>query len=217
VGGESVSLAFLPIAWGLPALPIVLLTILLGWLSSLFLGWLLHVLFADRMLRAAVTASRRTGLSFVLGLASAPLMVIAFVLLFITVLGIPLALLLPIAYWLLMWAGQLASSYVLGCKLMGRRLADRWAFAPLALGTLFVAAFFVAGAVFSSGSGFLRGGALFFDLLGLLLLTGLTVIGTGAFLVSRLGAQPSDLHARPHEIPGTAAPLSAAVAPLPRP
>jgi len=219
VGGESVSLGFLPIAWGLPALPILLGVMFLGWLSALFLGWLLHILFPDRMLRAAVTASRRTGLSFVMGLVSAPLMVIACVLLLITVLGIPIALLLPIAYWLLTWAGQLAATQVLGSKLMRRSLTERWSFAPLALGTLFIAGFFVVGAIFGSGSGVLSTAALFFDLLGLLMLTGLTVIGTGAFLVSRLGSQPADLFARPQAVGasgGTAippAPIAAPAAP----
>ena len=214
VAGQIVSLGFLPIAWGLPALPLVLAAIFGAWLSSLFFGWLLQMLFPDRMLRAAVTVSRRTGLALVLGLVSAPLMVIACVLLLITVLGIPIALLLPVAYWLLTWAGQLVASYILGCKLMRRNITDRWSFAPMALGTLFVAAFFVMGAVFGSGAGFMRGGALFFHLLGVLLLVGLTIIGTGAFLVSRFGSQPADVFARPRPLSGGAPGTPFAGAPL---
>jgi hypothetical protein len=206
VGGQIVSLGFLPIAWGLPALPLMLAVILGGWLSSLFLGWLLHVLFPDRMLRAAVTASRRTGLALVLGLVSAPLMIIACVLLLITVLGIPIALLLPVAYWLLTWAGLLIGSYVLGCKLMRRSVADPWGFAPMALGSLFVAALFALGAVLGSGVGFMRGGAVFFYLLGLLMMFGLTIIGIGAVLASRFGSQPADVFAHPRAHPGGATP-----------
>jgi len=191
VEGNSVSLGLLPLAWGLPALPIVLGMILAGWLSMLFLAWLLHLLFADRMERAAQTASRRTGLSLLMGFISAPLMVLACVLLLVTVLGIPFAFLLPIAYAVLTLAGQLAATYVLGSKLMRRRLGDPWAFTPIVTGTLFIAAFFVIGAFFASGTGFVRTAALFFDLLGALLLAGLTVIGTGAFLVSRFGSRPS--------------------------
>jgi hypothetical protein len=191
VEGNSVSLGLLPLAWGLPALPVVLGMILAGWLSMLFLAWLLHLLFADRMERAAQTASRRTGLSLLMGFISAPLMVLACVLLLVTVLGIPFAFLLPIAYAVLTLAGQLAATYVLGSKLMRRRLGDPWAFTPIVTGTLFIAAFFVIGAFFASGTGFVRTAALFFDLLGALLLAGLTVIGTGAFLVSRFGSRPS--------------------------
>ena len=189
VEGNSVSLGLLPVAWGLPALPVVLGIILAGWLCMLFLGWLLHLLFAERMERAAQTASRRTGLSLLMGFVSAPLMVLACVLLLVTVLGIPFAFLLPIAYAVLTLAGQLAATYVLGSKLMRRGLGDRWAFAPIAMGTLFIAAFFVIGAIFATGTGFMRTAALFFDLLGALLLAGLTVIGTGAFLVSRFGSR----------------------------
>ena len=191
VEGNSVSLGLLPVAWGLPALPIVLGMILAGWLSMLFLAWLLHLLFADRMMRAAQTASRRTGLSLLMGFVSAPLMVLACVLLLVTVLGIPFAFLLPIAYAVLTLAGQLASTYVLGSKLMRRPLGEPWAFTPIVTGTLFIGAFFVIGALFASGTGLLRSAALFFDLLGALLLAGLTVIGTGAFLVSRFGSRLS--------------------------
>ena len=205
VEGNSVSLGLLPVAWGLPALPIVLGMILAGWLSMLFLAWLLHLLFAGRMMRAAQTASRRTGLSLLMGFVSAPLMVLACVLLLVTVLGIPFAFLLPIAYTVLTLAGQLASTYVLGSKLMRRPLGEPWAFMPIVTGTLFIAAFFVIGAVFASGSGFLRTAALFFDLLGALLLAGLTVIGTGAFLVSRFGSRISPPEGGALAPPATAA------------
>jgi hypothetical protein len=191
VDGNSVSLGLLPVAWGLPALPVVLGLIFTGWISMLFLGWLLHLLFPDRMMRAAQTASRRTGLSLLMGFVSAPLMVLACVLLLVTVLGIPFAFLLPIAYSVLVLAGQLAATYVMGSKLMHRRLSEPWAFMPIVGGTLFIAAFFVIGALFASGTGFMRTAALFFDLLGALLLAGLTVIGTGAFLVSRFGSRVS--------------------------
>lgn len=189
VEGSSVSLGILPLAWGLPGLPVVLGVVFAGWLAMLFLAWLLHLLFADRMMRAAHTASRRTGLSLLMGFISAPLMILACVLLLVTVLGIPFAFLLPIAYTLVTLAGQLASTYVLGSKLMRRPLAEPWAFMPIVAGTLFIGMFFVMGAVFASGTGYVRTIALFFYLLGALLLTGLTVIGTGAFLVSRLGSQ----------------------------
>ena len=215
VGGESVSLGFLPIAWGLPTLPVLLLCVAIGWLCTLFFGWLLHLLFRDRMLRVAVTASRRTGLSFVLGLVSAPLAVISFVLLLITVLGIPLALLLPIVYWLLAWAGQIAATQVLGSKLMGKSVTDRPGFGPIALGTLFIAGFFTIGTLLGSGTGVVRTGALFFELLGTLMLVGLTVIGIGAFLVSRLGSQPADLvtHPSPGAQPAGLAPPAMPVPP----
>ncbi len=197
VNGQTVSLGFLPIAWGLPAVPVMIGSILALWLVSLFMGWLLQLLFADRMMRVAVTVSRRTAMSLLIGLISAPLLVIACVLLVITVLGIPVALLLPVAYALMTWAGHLAAAYVLGSKILRRPLSQPWTFSPLAVGTMFLAAFFVAGSVLASGSGVVRTAALFFDLLGALLWFGLTVIGTGAFVLSRLGEQPADVVAHP--------------------
>lgn len=202
VTGQSVSLGFLPIAWGLPGLPIVVGAILVTWLANLLMGWLFHLMFRRRMLRIAYTASRRTGWSLLLGLFSAPLLVVAMVLLLITVLGIPIAVLLPLCFALLSWAGQIAASYVIGCKLLRRPLDQGGGMLPLAAGTLFVAAFFVAGSVFGAGLGFSRPLALFCYLLGALLLMGLTTIGTGAALISRLGGRGPELESSGFPGPG---------------
>ena len=107
--------------WGVPTLATLLTVVFLGWLVTLILGWLLALLFSERMLQIGSTASRHSAGSFFLGLLSAPLFVIALVLLFITVVGIPFALLLPFVYLLAIWAGQVAGSYVLGCKILRRR------------------------------------------------------------------------------------------------
>lgn len=196
VGGESVSIGFLPISWGVPALGVVLGAVFVGWLASLFLGWILILLFPTRMLRIAATASQRTGGSLVLGLLSGPLLIIAIVLLLVTVIGIPLAFVLPVAYLLAVWAGQLALTYALGCRLMRRRLGEGSLLAPLLAGTVFVAAFFVLGTMLGHSQGILRTVALFFHVLGCLLIMGLSVIGIGAFLLSRMGARPRDLEYR---------------------
>ncbi|MBI5711168.1 MAG: polymer-forming cytoskeletal protein [Candidatus Eisenbacteria bacterium] len=193
VNGQSVQLGFFPIAWGLPTLPVLLFTVLVGWLLTLFMGWLLALVFPERTLRIAVTASRHTAGSFFLGVLSAPMFVIALVLLFITVIGIPLAFLLPLLYALVVWTGQIAASYVLGCKLTRRRLGQGGLIGPVVAGTLFVALFFVAGAALAAPPGFTRTLSLFFTLLGLLLVVGLSTIGTGALLLSRFGGRPDDV------------------------
>jgi len=193
INGQSVSLGLLPTAWGLPALPVLLGMIMIGWLITLFFAWILNMLFPERLLRAAVTSSRRTGLSLLLGIASLPLMLISLVLLLVTVIGIPVALLLPIFYHFLTWAGQVAATYVLGCKILRRSPGSGGAMAPIATGSAFIAAFFVAGALLATGSGAIRTMALFFDLLGVLMLAALSTIGTGAFLLSRFGSEPRDL------------------------
>lgn len=197
ISGQSVSLGFLPDAWGLPALPVLLAMIAIGWLITLFFAWILNMLFPERLMRAAVTSSRRTGLSLLLGIASLPLTIIAMALLLVTVIGIPVALLLPIFYHFLTWAGQVAATYVLGCKILRRSPGSGGAMAPIATGAAFIAAFFVAGALFATGTGVIRTTALFFDLLGALMVFGLSVIGTGAFLLSRFGSGPRKIVSEP--------------------
>jgi hypothetical protein len=197
VGGESVSLGFLPGALGMPALPVLLISVAIGWLLSILIGWILTLLIPDRMLRVAATASRRGVASFFLGLVSAPLMLFACMLLLITVIGIPIALLLPLLFVLMAWAGQIASTYVLGSRLLRRRLGQGGAMQPILTGTLFVALFFAAGAVLATPPGFPRTAALFFSLLGVLLVFCLTTIGTGAFLLSRVGTRPQEVRFEP--------------------
>ncbi len=189
VGGESVSIGFLPLlTLGLPALPVVLATLLLGWLVTLFFGWVLAAIFPDRLVRVARMASRRTAVSLGLGILSGPLAVVAAVLLLVTVVGAPVAVLMPFLYFGLSFAGYLAGAYVLGCKLTRRRLGEGGQLAPIAAGSLLVTIFGVIGAVLWSGEGSLRTLALFFHLAGMLQFLGLMTIGTGAALLSRIGS-----------------------------
>lgn len=192
VNGESVSLGLFSWHPGVPTLRVLLLSVLGGWIMTLILGWMLALIFPHRMRRVALTASQRTAGSFVLGVASGPLVVIAVVLMLITVVGIPFALMLPLAYVFIVWAGQLTTSYVLGCRLLRRTIGDGQPMAPLAAGTLFVAMFFALGAILAGPQGALRTFALFFTMLGALMVLGLSVVGTGAVLLSRFGSRPRD-------------------------
>jgi hypothetical protein len=196
VNGESVSLGLFSWHPGVPTVNVLLLTVLGLWAIGFVLGWLLMMLFPQRVQRVALTASHRTAGSFVLGVASAPLVVIAVVLLMITVVGIPFAIVLPLVYLFAVWAGNLATSYVLGCRLLRRPLDGPMSGLALAAGTLIVTLFYVLGAVLAGPQGPLRSLALFFALLGVLLALGLSVVGIGAVLLSRFGNRPRD--------PGTA-------------
>jgi len=194
VSGETVSLGFLPRALMMPTLPLVLGCLFAGWVIALIVGWLFTLLFPSRLVRVAVTCSRRTAASFGLGVVSLPLMCVAEFVLLVTVIGLPIAVVLPFAYALLVFAGQLAASYVLGCKLLRRRIGEgSGLMAPLGAGTLFVGLFFVVATLLGMTVEVARPAALFFALLGLLLASALTCIGTGAFLLSRLGSRPLDV------------------------
>jgi hypothetical protein len=113
--------------------------------------------------------------------------------LLVTVIGIPIALFLPFVFVAVVYAGQIAASYVLGCKLTRRRLGEGGFTAPLLSGSLLVASIFGFGAILWETPGIVRTVALFFLLVGGLLVVGLTTIGAGAFLLSRAGSRPADV------------------------
>jgi hypothetical protein len=193
VRGESVSLGILSWAPSMPALPMLLGMVFACWLVSMLFGSLLLLIAPDRMRRVGQTAVRRTGASLLLGIASAPMLVILIVLLLITVVGIPFAILLPLAYKLALWGGQLACAQVIGARLLRRPLDGLNPYASMAAGTLFVAAFFVLAAVLAGPQGLSRTAALFFTLLGLLFVVGLSAVGIGAVLLSRFGSGPRSI------------------------
>lgn len=208
VAGESVSIGLLPMTFGLPPLPFVLATIALGWMVSVFFGWMFALLFPERLARVAETASRRTALSFALGVLSGPIAVVATVLLLVTVVGVVLAVFMPFVFVVFVYAGQIAATYLLGCKLLRRAPGVGSAMAPIAAANTLVAMFFTIGAVLWTATGMVRSIALFFDLVGAMLLLGLTCIGTGAFLLSRFGSAP---RARAGVAPAAGGPVAAQV------
>ena len=207
IRGESVQLGFSPFTWGSPALPVMMFALAAGWLVSMFMGWVFTLLFPTAMLRVATVVERRPAASFLLGILSVPMVMMALVLLCITVIGIPLGILLPMMYMAIGYAGQLAATAVLGARLSRRSLANGL-MTPLFVGTLFVAMLLAVGTALMAGGGFSRPASLFLSLSGVLLLLGLGALGTGAFLLSRFGSRPRDVvwhgHAPVSPAPGAA-------------
>lgn len=211
IGGQTVSVGLAPITFGLPGVPVMLAFLALGWIVTLFFGWVFAALFPERLARVAVTSSRRTLLSLVLGMLAFLVMPVLAILLIVTVIGLPIGIMLPFAYVALVYAGQIAGTYVLGCKLTRRPLGGRGAMPAIVAGSLLVASFFAVGVILWSSPGTARTIAVFFHLVGLLVMTGLSLIGSGAFLLSRLGTRPREL--RDEALPGgepVAGPASAA-------
>jgi hypothetical protein len=122
--------------------------------------------------------------------------------------------LLPPAYVLLGFAGQLAATYVLGCKLTGRRLGTGGLMMPIFAGTSLMAAMFGLGAAMFVAPGIARPMALFLVALAACMVLGLTAIGTGAFLLSKLGAEPREVNWSPGPL-APPAPSSPGLAPPP--
>ncbi len=189
VHGKSVSVSFLPIRKGMPALRALAVVVFALWMVGMLLGGLLLLVFPRRITVIAETVSERTGWSLLFGLLLPPLAVIAAVLLIVTVIGIPIAVLLPLTYLFTLWCGTIASTYLLGTRLMRRPIGGGQV-APLFAGTLMLGVLFGFGAAFAGKPGMLGTLALFFPLLGLLLALSLAVIGSGAVLVSRFGSLP---------------------------
>jgi hypothetical protein len=115
-----------------------------------------------------------------------------------------------VVYGIILFAGQVAALYVLGCKLMRREVGQGGVMLPLLIGSVFVTLFFVVGALLAVYPGWPRSAALFFSFAGLLLLIVLAIVGSGAILVSRLGSRPDDTLAE-------GAPADSAPAPGPAP
>jgi hypothetical protein len=205
IGGESVSVGLLPLTFGLPALPAVLMAIVLCWLTSIFFGWLFALLFPMRLARVGVTASRRTFLSIVFAVLSLLLWPVAACLIMATIIGLPIGLMLFVVYPILVYAGQLGATYVLGCKLLRRRLGEGSTFGPIVAGSGLIAALLAVAAISYSFGGAGGAVALFFGLVAALVLLGLTTIGTGAFLLSRAGTLPRDVEPSPAGVHATGA------------
>jgi hypothetical protein len=156
---------------------------------------------------------RRPAASFFVGLLSMPACLVALVLLCITVIGIPLAVLLPMVYMVMGYAGQLAATAVLGARLTRRQLVHGL-MTPLFVGTLFVAILLGIGGLVLVGDHSSQPVALFFLLSGGLLLLGLGALGTGAFLLSRFGTRPREVLWQGHApLPHGVAPVTGQVSP----
>lgn len=208
IEGQTVSVGLAPLTLGLPGVPVMLAFLALGWLVTLFFGWVFAALFPERLARVAVTSSRRTLLSLVIGLLAFFVMPVMAILLIVTVIGLPIGIMLPFAHVALVYAGQIAGTYVLGCKLTRRPLGERGAMGAIVAGSLLVGSFFAVGVILWGSPGTVRTIAVFFHLVGLLVITGLSLIGSGAFLLSRLGTRPVSLaeDAQPAGAPPAAGP-----------
>jgi hypothetical protein len=167
------------------------LTIVLFLLVLPMLFGTLYLLIAPtRMMRVAVTAADRPFVSLLLGMVSGPLTVVLMGVLFITLVGIPLAILTPLFYAVLTHAGLVAATCVIGSRLMRRQLGQGGTVAPYFTGSLFVIALMFLGLAGLLLPGVFKPLGFFLVLLAVLFGAGLSMIGTGAALLSRFGSTP---------------------------
>jgi hypothetical protein len=192
VEGETVSIGFLPFAgWAVPSVTLLLLFGMISLLLFVALAAVTGRLFPERLVRIADTISQRSFLSLVLGLLSIPLALMIGLLLLVTVIGIPLAVLLPFLFVLAAFVGYTAAVYLLGSKLIGRPTGvNSGMLGPIAAGTAFVTVFYAIGVPLMSLEGTGRVFGFGFLLLWLVIGTVCWMMGLGALLLSRLGQGP---------------------------
>jgi hypothetical protein len=161
-------------------------------LVPMLLGALFLVIAPARMMRVAATAADRPLISLLLGMVSGPLAFILMCVLFITLVGIPLALLTPLFYGVLSHAGFVAATCVIGSRLLRRDLGQGGTMAPYFTGSLFSTALTLLGLAGLFQPGIFRPMGFFLVLLAVLFGAGLSMIGTGAALLTRFGSAPRE-------------------------
>jgi hypothetical protein len=217
IRGDSVSV---PIFWAPELSPFAMwMSLIVGIVLLSLLGALVAVLFPDRLRRVAETGSRRTLLSLLVGAASFPLLTVAFCLLLLTVIGIPVAMLIVLLYPAAAFVG-----YVAGCALLGGRLRgadiDAGALWPSAvLGIVFIGLFFVIGWVLvtigGAGGGLVQAIGFGIVTVGVLLASITSLLGMGALFVSKLGEPEKEPRAPASQVPGAPPPETGLTAPTP--
>lgn len=191
VQGDMVSIPFLGLrgfsSWTI-AVALLILTafgVLCTWLASLILP--------ERLVRVAETVSRRTLMSFLLGILSLPLVIILAILLCVTVIGIPMAMLLGALYPVFAFLGFVAAATLLGSRLRNAALDTRPVWVSALVGVIFNAIFVVVGGVLlaiADSSGAVHAVGMGLCAVGFLLHTLLSVLGAGALILSGLGSRP---------------------------
>ncbi len=190
VQGELVSIPFFGLP-GFSAWTLAFGLLLLTGLGVLF-GCLAAIISPGRLVRAAETVSRRTLMSFLLGVLSLPILLVLSVLLCVTVVGIVMAALLVALYPLFVFLGFATTATLLGSRLRNAPLETQPIWISTAVGIVFNGVFVVVGGMLlavTDSHGAIHAVGLGLLLVGLLLHTLLSTLGSGALLLSGLGAK----------------------------
>lgn len=209
IEGSDIGMKFLPagLSWiwgnGGLALPAKILgTAFLVGLLSLF-GWLAERLMGERVRRVAGHVQEHLWTSLLAGIAVLLLAGPAMILLCITVVGIPLALLSPVAVLVGLVLGYIVVASVLGQRIVGNDGGDRteWLRSMLA-GLVVFAGILLFGDLLRLGNGMIRGLGLAVKLFGLASALTAATAGLGSVVLSRLGAPRKPIFGAPPPFPG---------------
>ncbi len=217
LGGENVAISFVPgwfIGTGtrggigplLGASSIMLLLLML-----FLIGWLVLALGESHVQRVGVQVQEHLWKSLFTGLAASILSPFAFVLLLITVVGIPLALLLPVVLPLAQLIGFLMVTVVVGMRLASRTGTGRSDLTyGLAYGLLFFVGIILVGQLARIGPDPVRFFGVILTVFGIAASLVAGTIGLGALLLSRFGKAPRPPREKGAPVQTPAAPESPA-------
>ncbi len=199
VGGEKVSLGFIPV----PAFSLVrgaqLTFLLMLFLLSLLAGIISYSLVPKNVNKIKMKLEKNFIKSLILGIFAPLLFFVAFILLIVTVIGIPVAVLvLPLIMVFALILGYSGISYYVGEKLgQNTRLKAQTPAGTILLGTIASYFFLIVWAVLDFAMFWVPyfGGLhlLLLFLLGLAVLYLFTTVGLGAAILTRLGTRPKDV------------------------
>jgi len=170
------------------------------WLESvihgaLFLGaflfaWLIHALSARRLENVRSTLEQRFFVSLVLGLLAFPAAFLVGVLLVITIIGIPAAIVLPLIFGVLTFMGFVAVLWSIGRSILGALRGRTPGFeGALGFGLLLLFVFLQIEGVWKRSDWL---GASLFGYLLFSLLAVISFVGMGAVLLSRVGSRGAE-------------------------
>lgn len=180
----------------------------------IFLGWLVVMILGRRMTVLCEYVRQRWGLSLAVGFLVILLFLPAFIVLCITIIGIPIALLLPFALALALFLG-----FIAGAARLGQIVLQRWGRDTGSLVRAMVAGVILLLAVAFVGAAFRWiGGPLVFlgVLFKLVAWVGIVLValsGLGALVLSRVGSRLPPTEALPPIPPASPVPAGPPVSP----
>lgn len=197
LGGENVAIRIIPGGFFGAGSPMLIgplfgaSAIVFSMLLLFLIGWLVLALGESHVRRVGTQVQEHLWKSLFTGLAAIILSPFAFILLLVTVVGIPLALLLPVVFPLAQLVGFVIVAGVVGMRLIGRNGATRSDLTyGLAVGLLFFLGIMLIGQVAHIGPGMLRFFGIILTVFGIAATFVAATIGLGALVLSRFGMGP---------------------------
>jgi hypothetical protein len=184
-------------------------------LLVVLLVWLTVALFTDRVKVTAQKISESPLASFGMGILIFVLLPVAMVLLCITLIGIPVAILLPLAIAIVSLLGYTAVGLALGSKIVGGPVPNGAPVRAALVGVIILEAIPLFGKLVGLPGGFMSAVSLPIRIIGYTIIVCAVSLGLGAAILTRLGRPPLPVAPAPTAPPAAPAPGTGPAAPPP--